>query len=146
MYLLDTNIISELRKGARADQNVLAFVRSLESLPTFLSVQTIGELRRGIERLKRRGDTPQASQLEAWLNLIVVEYRGRILDFDADCAQVWGKLSAASDQHPIDKQIAAIALLNNLTVVTRNVADFADTGATLLNPFVVSNGNVQIMC
>lgn len=138
MYLLDTNIISELRKGARADHGVIAFVRALENTPTFLSVQTIGELRRGIERLKRRGDTPQADQLEAWLSLIVAEYRGRILDFDADCAQVWGKLSAVSDQHPIDKQIAAIALVNNLTVVTRNSSDFADTGAAVLNPFVVS--------
>lgn len=69
------------------------------------------------------------------MDLVVTQYADRILAFDVDCAQVWGNLMSPNPQHPIDKQIAAIALIYDLTVVTRNVNDFGDTGARLRNPF-----------
>lgn len=135
MYLLDTNIVSELRKGVRANAGVVQFFAGLAPEDIHLSVQTIGEIRRGLENIRGRGDKEQAERLEAWLDTLVTEHSGRILDFDMDCAQLWGKLMSPSPQNAIDKQIAAIALICNLTVVTRNTADFQQTGAKLLNPF-----------
>ncbi len=135
MYLIDTNVVSELRKGARADIGVSAFFAALDPQHIHLAVQTIGELRRGLENVRGRGDHAQADRLESWLDDITSDYAERLLGFDLDCAQVWGKLMSPDPQHPIDKQIAAIALIHDLTVVTRNTADFASTGARLLNPF-----------
>lgn len=135
MYLLDTNVVSELRKGVRANAGVVAFFAGLRSDEIYLSVQTIGELRRGVENIRRRGDIQQAERLDAWLENVLADHGIRILEFDQDCAQVWGKLMSPNPQHPIDKQIAAIGLVYNLTVVTRNTTDFAHTGARLLNPF-----------
>ncbi len=140
MYLVDTNVISEARKGARADAGVRAFWAAVPPDEIYLSVVTVGELRRGVEVLRHRGDLPQAARLEAWLDSVVDGYSDRILDFDLDCAQVWGKMMAPNNQHPVDRQIAAIALLHGLTVVTRNVADFKDTGVQLHNPFKVCAG------
>ena len=100
-----------------------------------MSVQTIGEIRAGIEKISNRGDAAQAKALEIWLSTIVQEYADRILVFDDDCAQVWGKLMASQNQHPIDKQIASIALIHGLDVVTRNSNDFAVTGVKVINPF-----------
>lgn len=135
MYLLDTNVISELRKGGRANSGVTAFFATLAAEDIYLSVQTIGEIRRGLENIRNRGDSEQAVRLEAWLDNVVADYSDRILGFDLDCAQVWGKLMSPSPQHPIDKQIAAIALIYDLTVVTRNTEDFNSTGARTINPF-----------
>lgn len=135
MYLVDTNVISEARKGAGADPGVQAFFRNAEPEDMYLSVQTIGEIRRGLENIRRRGDLDQARRLEAWLLLVTTEYSDRILGFDADCAQVWGRLMSPHAQHAIDKQIAAIALIHDMPVVTRNVDDFAGTGVQLENPF-----------
>jgi hypothetical protein len=98
-------------------------------------VQTIGEIRRGLENILHRGDLPQAKKLEKWLDLVVANYDDRILSFDEECAQVWGRLMSPHHQHPIDKQIAAIALIHDLTVVTRNVDDFRGTGTRVCNPF-----------
>lgn len=135
MYLVDTNVISEARKGSRANPGVVEFWATVDSSKLYLPAITIGEIRRGVENLRHRGDQPQALLLEQWLNQLVAEYGEKILEFDADCAQVWGKLMSPHLQHPIDKQIAAIALLHDLTVVTRNAVDFAGTGVRLLNPF-----------
>jgi toxin FitB len=135
MYLVDTNVISEARKGKRANPGVLDFWRHVDPADIYLSAQTIGELRRGLENIRGRGDADQAERLEAWLESVVGQYADRILAFDADCAQVWGKLMSPHPQHPIDKQIAAIALIHDLTVVTRNVDDFRDTGVRLQDPF-----------
>lgn len=136
MYLVDTNVISEARKGKKANPGVQRFFQTIEAEALYLSVQTIGEIRRGLENIRHRGDLPQAKKLEAWLDLVVTNYADRILSFDGECAQVWGRLMSPRHEHPIDKQIAAIALIHDLTVVTRNVDDFLGTGAKTSNPFV----------
>lgn len=135
MYLLDTNVVSELRKGTRANAGVMEFFATLRSEEMYLSVQTIGEIRRGLESIRYRGDTAQAARLDDWLDQLVTQHAHRILAFDLECAQLWGKLMSPNPQHPIDKQIAAIALIYDLTIVTRNTDDFKTTGARLLNPF-----------
>lgn len=139
MYLLDTNVISEVRKGLRANPGVRAFWQGVNPADVYLPVQVVGEIRRGLEMLRQRGDTAQAAQLETWLDLVVGGYADRILAFDLDCAQVWGKLLAPHPKHPIDKQIAAIALIHDLTVVTRNVDDYRGLGVRLENPFIHSS-------
>ena len=136
MYLIDTNVISELRKGDRAHAGVLRFLRTVDPESLFLPVQTLGELRKGVETIRLRRDIEQAQRLEQWLDLVVQFYGDRILDFDYEWAQKWGRLLAQNPQHPIDRQIAAIALLYDFTVVTRNTPDFEGTGVRLLNPFV----------
>ena len=137
MYLVDTNVISEVRKQQRANAGVMAFfsraTRQQDAL--YLSALTIGELRRGVELIRHRGDAPQAWLLEAWLADVVDQFSDSILVLDADAAQVWGRLRVPDPAHELDKQIAAIALVNQLTVVTRNTADFSGTGVTVLNPF-----------
>ena len=135
MYLVDTNVISEARKDRKANPGVQDFWRTADAADIYMSAQTIGEIRRGLENIRQRGDVSQAEHLEAWLDLVVAQYADRILAFDADCAQVWGRLMSPHPQHPIDKQIAAIALIHDLTVVTRNVDDFQGTGVRLRNPF-----------
>jgi predicted nucleic acid-binding protein len=137
VYLFDTNIISELRKGKRADLKVQQFYQQVKAqdAPIFLSAITVGELRRGVDLIRYRGDEDQAAQLEAWLALIINDYADRILSFGIEEAQLWGHLRVPHYQNAIDKQIAAIALMNDLTLVTRNAKDFASTGVKLLNPF-----------
>ncbi len=136
VYLIDTNVISEARKQSRANPGVTAFFRAVEAAyePVYISAITVGELRRGTEMIRHRGDIAQALHLEAWLNLVLEDFSSRILVFGADAAQVWGRLRVPRPEHELDKQIAAIALVHDLTVVTRNVADFAGTGARLRNP------------
>lgn len=136
MYLVDTNVISEARKGVKANAGVQEFFQTADAADIYLSAQTIGEIRRGLENIRRRGDLSQTRKLEKWLDLVVSDYADKILDFDEECAQVWGRLMSPHPEHPIDKQIAAIALINDLTVVTRNVDDFRGTGAGIKNPFL----------
>ena len=134
MFLADTNVISELRKGAKTNPGVVSFFLGA-GLEVFLPAQVLGELRRGIENLRYRGDLPQARRLEEWLESVVKEFEQRILGFDSECAQTWGTLMSPNNQNPVDKQIAAIALVHDLTMVTRNTSHFSGTGVRLLNPF-----------
>jgi predicted nucleic acid-binding protein len=134
MFLVDTNVLSERRKGPKADPGVVRFLDRTEH-ELFLPVQVIGELRSGIEGLRRRGDLPQALMLETWFQIVLDEFAPRILAFDLECAETWGILTGVNDQHIVDRQIAAIALVYDLTVVTRNTGHFAGTGVRLLNPF-----------
>jgi hypothetical protein len=140
MYLLDTHVISELRKRDRANPGVLRFFDQMaeQSAQAYLSVITIGELRRGVDLIQRRGDFTQAKALETWLQTLLDHYAKNILDFDRDAAQVWGRLRVLHPENALDKQIAATALIYGLTLVTRNVRDFAETGVSLLNPFELS--------
>jgi hypothetical protein len=137
MFLIDTNVISEARKGRRADPGVWAFWADAarEDTPLFLAAVTIGELRRGVELIRHRGDQLQAQLLEQWLLEVLETYGGRVLELDSDAAQIWGRLRVPNPHNAIDKQIAAIALLHDLTVVTRNTDDFTGCGVRLLNPF-----------
>jgi predicted nucleic acid-binding protein len=135
VYLVDTNVISEARKGSKANPGVRKFFQTTDAMDIYLSVQTIGEIRCGLESIRHRGDLTQAKKLEKWLDQIVDDYADRILGFDEECAQVWGRLMSPHHQHPIDKQIAAIALIYDLIVVTRNTDDFRGTGIGLNNPF-----------
>ncbi|MDP1526580.1 MAG: type II toxin-antitoxin system VapC family toxin [Rhodocyclaceae bacterium] len=136
MFLIDTNVISEARRGPRANFGVCDFFRAADAGETFLAAITLGELRRGVEKVGFLGDVSQAQLLTQWLESVEHNFVGRILPFDVDCAHVWGRLMVPHPQHPIDKQIAAIALIHDLTVVTRNTADFDGTGVKLLNPFL----------
>jgi predicted nucleic acid-binding protein len=86
--------------------------------------------------MRHRGDVEQAQLLEIWLDELLYSYSGKILEFDSLVAQVWGRLRVPNPENPIDKQIAATALVHQLVVVTRNTADFAGTGVEILNPFV----------
>ncbi len=137
MYLIDTNVLSEARKRSKANQGVLRFFNRVveERAAVFMSVVTVGELRRGVELIRHRGDDHQAQRLEEWLDALLVEYEGSILAIDKDIAQRWGRLRVPHAENPLDKQIAATALVRDLTVVTRNQADFEKTGMRLLNPF-----------
>ena len=137
MYLVDTNVIGEARKGARADPGVRAFLTECASGAerVYLSAVTMGELRRGVELVRHRGDVAQATVLVAWLGDVLSEFADAILPVDADVAQLWGRLRAPHHENALDKQIAATALLYDLTLVTRNTADFAGTGARLFDPF-----------
>ncbi len=137
MYLIDTNVISEIRKHTKANPGVTAFFDNAIEQDTnlYISAITIGELRRGVELIRHRGDLPQADSLETWLGIIVDQYDENILSFTESEAQVWGRLRVPQYENAIDKQIAATALTYNLTLVTRNVDDFINTGIKLTNPF-----------
>ena len=137
MYLVDTNVISEVRKRERADKGVTAFFHKAaqDDVDLYLSVVTVGELRRGVELIRHRGDQPQATRLERWLDHALREFGRNILAVDDDVGQLWGRLRVPHPEHALDKLIAATALIHGLTVVTRNVDDFAGTGARVLNPF-----------
>jgi hypothetical protein len=137
VYLIDTDVISELRKRERANPGVVAFFKEVASsdAPLYVAAVTIGELRRGIELLRHRGDTKQAQTLERWLGRLLDDFGDSVLVFDADMAQVWGRLRVPHPENPLDKQIAATALIHDLVLVTRNVKHYSETGVKLLNPF-----------
>ena len=132
-WLLDTNVISELRKGSRGDPGVARWAAGRQD-DAWLSVLTIGELRRGIER-KRRKDEVTARHLEIWLQGLLGSFESRILPIDDRVAEVWGRLNVPDPRPVVDTLLAATAIVHGLTLVTRNVSDVAGTGAKVLNPF-----------
>lgn len=138
MYLLDTNVISESRKGGGGDEGVQRFMRMTDrhKVQRFLSVITMGELRRGVKVLRHRNDVRQASLVESWLEQLYVEYADDILPVDLAICNAWAHMRVPNQQHPIDKLIAATALVHKLVVVTRNVKDFSDSGVDVFNPFL----------
>jgi predicted nucleic acid-binding protein len=133
-YLVDTNVISELRKRRRASPLVRAWIRERKPQDLFLSVLTLGELRRGAERVERR-DPASAVALRAWLDSTRTRFRGRIVDVDTEVADRWGRLGIPDPLPDIDGLLAATALVHGMTVVTRNVHHIAPSGARCLNPF-----------
>jgi toxin FitB len=137
VFLVDTDVLSEIRKGERANTGVREFFQNAGRgrSPLYLSAITVGELRQGVESMRHRGDASQAIRLAHWLDLVSSEYADAILPFDEDAAHIWGRLRVPHPENPLDKQIAATALLYDLTVVTRNSAHFASTGVRQLNPF-----------
>jgi predicted nucleic acid-binding protein len=133
-YLLDTNIVSELRKDKRANPNVLAWFKKVDEDDLFLSVLVLGEIRSGIERI-RSPDPGQALVLDRWINEVEAVYADRTLPITPTIADKWGRLNAVNPPSDIDGLMAATALENDLIFVTRNIQDVKRTGVNLLNPF-----------
>ena len=132
-YLLDTNFISETRK-IRAHAGVMAFLAAADTAGLFLSVLTLGELRKGVEA-ERRTDSAVAARLGAWADSIETTFADRVLRVDAAAARLWGELSASRSLPVIDTLIAATAITRGLTLVTRNTRDVAATGVPLVDPW-----------
>jgi toxin FitB len=132
-YLLDTNVVSERRRRA-PDPRVVAFLDAIEDEHVFLSVLTVGELRRGAN-LRRRVDGLHASRLDAWIDDVEQSLATRILPVDLPIARLWGELDAVRPRATVDTLIAATAIVHDLTLVTRNSRDIADTGVAYVNPW-----------
>ena len=133
-FLLDTNVVSEPRKGRRADANVMRWFSSVGTEELYIGVLVVGEIRQGIEELRRR-DPLQASHLESWLVGLRRGYADRILPVDLDAAEEWGRINVLDPISTRYGLMAATAKVRNMTFVTRNTADVARTGVRLLNPF-----------
>lgn len=136
-YLLDTNVVSEARKGRRIIPSVLAWYESVDDDELFLSVLVIGEIRKGIEQARSK-DPVKARALEGWLTGLEERYGDRVLPITAAVANQWGHLSAIRPLSTVDGLLAATAMVHDLTLVTRNVTDVAHTKVKLLNPFTFS--------
>lgn len=135
MFLLDTVVLSELRKPPRQrNHNLIRWIEGVSSQDLFVSVVTIGEIERGIER-QRQLDPPFSESLANWLDTVLRAYEGRILPVDVAVARRWGRLSQRIGNKGLDLAVAATALEHGLTVATRNVSDFEPTGVPVLNPF-----------
>ncbi len=132
--LLDTNVLSELRKGARANPHVRAWLDESDDNALFTSVLVIGEIRRGIETLRRR-DAFSARALDRWLARLEHGYGERVLPIDRAIADVWGRLDAAFGLPAIDGLLAATARVHGFVLVTRNTRDVRRAGIEVLNPF-----------
>jgi hypothetical protein len=133
-FLLDTNVVSELRKQERCDPGVRSWFEQIPEDKLFISVLVLGEIRRGIEQIRGR-DRRQADALESWLESITQGYQERILPVDLPAADRWGAMGVDQPIAPVDGLLAATALSHQLTLVTRNVGDVARTGVKVLNPF-----------
>jgi hypothetical protein len=132
-YLLDTNVVSETRKKT-PDAGVIAFLQSAESASLYLSVLTIGELRKGIAA-KRLTDPALAKSLAAWAQGLEVGFSDRILNVDAAVARLWGEWSADRPRSVVDTLLAATAVVHGLTLVTRNTRDAQGLPMKLINPW-----------
>ncbi|MEM1332461.1 MAG: type II toxin-antitoxin system VapC family toxin [Actinomycetota bacterium] len=133
-YLIDTNVISEIRKGARADGGVRRWFDEHLDDDMWLSVLVVGELRRGVESISRRDPTAGAA-IEGWLDGIVSEFADRVLPITLPMAERWGRLSVPDPLPVVDGLLAATAIEHELVLVTRNTADVERTGVETVNPF-----------
>lgn len=134
MFLIDTNIISEVRKGARCDARVAGWYAGIEDADLYLSVLVTGEIRKGIESARPR-DPRKAEVLEYWLQEVERAFAERILPIDARVADLWGRMSALRPIPVIDGLLAATARTYGMTLVTRNASNVEGLGADVLNPF-----------
>jgi predicted nucleic acid-binding protein len=133
-FLIDTNVLSEMRKQARANANVTRWAAQNREGELYLSALVIGEVRSGIEGVRTR-DPAQATSLDAWLAAVVASFGPRILPVTIDIADAWGRLAVHNRAPAVDGLLAATAIVHNLILVTRNTRDVARTGVKLLNPF-----------
>lgn len=131
MYLLDTNIVSEARRGT---PQAVSWLRSVDPLSVHLSALTLGEIMRGIA-LKQKSDARAASHLTEWLRKLRRDHGDRILPVTDQIAVEWGRIAAIRPRGDIDGLLAATAIIHDLILVTRNVKDFEDTDATVINPW-----------
>jgi predicted nucleic acid-binding protein len=134
MYLIDTNVISEVGKGRRCDRQVAEWYRGVSDDDLFLSVLVVGEIRQGIERLRARNPR-RAQTLEKWLEELLESFGDRVLPVDQKVAQNWGRLNARSSFPVVDSLLAATAEAHGLTLVTRNLKDIERSGVRCINPF-----------
>lgn len=134
MYLLDTNVLSELRKGRRTHPGVRAWAASTAGERHFVSVLSLGEIRKGIEILRRKSPD-QCAAFERWITRLEQDYEQDILPISSSVAERWGRLTAARSLPVVDGLLAATALEYRLKVVTRNTVDFTGTGIEVVNPF-----------
>jgi len=134
-FLLDTNVVSELRKGERCEPKVNAWAKNIGPNQSFLSVLIVGELRRGAI-LKRRTDRATADALEQWIARLTHLYGDRILPITLEIAQEWGRISALRPIPPEDGLLAATANVHRLTFVTRNTRNVQGLGVAILNPWI----------
>ena len=133
-FLIDTKVLSDLRKNERANPGVQHWFAGVAGESLYLSVLVVGEVRNGIERLRRR-DPAAADNLERWLTKVQTDMAGKILPVTTNIADRWGRLNAPDPLPVIDSLLAATALQHDLILVTRNVDDVKRTGVKLLNPF-----------
>jgi predicted nucleic acid-binding protein len=133
-YLLDTNILSEIRKRERCQPNVRRWFATVEEDAIFLSVLVVGEIRRGIELIRRRDDV-SGRALDRWLRGLERRFEERILPITAEICDRWGRIGLEQPLPPIDGLLAATALHHGLTFVTRNITHAKRSGADVLNPF-----------
>lgn len=133
-WLVDTNIISEIRKRSRCHPGVAGWWASVEERDLFLSVLTLGEIRRGIEGVRHR-DPAKAAALERWVRDVADAFGSRIIGVDPAVAEAWGRMSAARSVPVIDALLAATAQVHDLVLVTRNTVDVSGLGVQTLNPF-----------
>lgn len=141
-FLVDTNVLSELRKGRRCNPLVSRWFAGVPDDEVFLSVLVIGEVRRGIERIRRR-DARSARALDGWLRRLLEGHRDRILSIDEAVAEEWGRLNVPDPIPVVDGLMAATAQVHGLTLATRNVRDVARTGVSCVNPFEPAAGEVS---
>jgi hypothetical protein len=132
-FLLDTNVVSELRKKS-PDPGVVDWIKSVRSAQLYLSVLVVGEIKQGVDRLATR-DPQQAAVIDDWRQRLVRGYSDRIVPVSVEVAEAWGRLTASGPLPLVDGLMAATALVYDWTFVTRNIADVERTGARLLNPF-----------
>jgi predicted nucleic acid-binding protein len=132
-YLLDTNVLSELRRKC-PHPGVARWFRSVDGHQLYLSVLVLGEIVQGIERLRRK-DPAQAAGFDAWLDALHLQFADRLVPVDAAVAEEWGRLNAGDPLPAIDGLLAATARVRGWTLVTRNGADVQRTGVRLLDPF-----------
>ncbi len=137
MYLVDTDVVSEARKQSGANPGVRRFLQEAASsrVPLFVSVVTVGELRRGIETIRSRGGARQARRLERWLESILEEYAEQVLAIGPEVAQLWGALKLPESASVLDRQVAATARIHDLTLVTRKAGAFDGSGIAVFDPF-----------
>lgn len=132
-FLVDTNVLAEIRK-ARGRASVKEWFHACDPTQIYLSVLVVGEIRQGVERLRRK-DPRQAARYDSWLGRLRTEFGDRILPVSEEVAMEWGRLNVPDPLPVVDGLLAATARVHGLTLVTRNVADVARTGVPLLNPF-----------
>ncbi len=133
--LIDTNVVSEVRKGERCHSRVRAWYGDVADQEIFLSALTIGEIRRGVNSIARR-DAKSGAVLERWLRGLVQHFAERILPVDHTIAEEWGRMNVPDPLPVIDGLLAATARVHDLTLVTRNTRHVARTGVSYLNPFL----------
>ena len=132
--LVDTNVLSELRKGASANADVRRWWNGVGVEDVYISVIVLGEIRRSVERIRRR-DVAQAAVLDRWFDQLETTYADKILVIDARVADTWGRLQVPNPLPEVDGLLAATAIVHDLVLVTRNIKDMQATGARCLDPF-----------